>query len=304
MTTTSSYHDPVLLRESVDALDVIKNGVYVDATMGGGGHTREILCRLGSDGTLFGFDQDEDAGKNVPADERFTWVRHNYRYMKRFLRFYDRLPVHGILADLGVSSHQFDEGDRGFSIRFDGPLDMRMNQSSGLTAAEIINSYSQDEMVRVFRSYGEIRNAWELAKRIIGVRAQLPFTTTASLREATIPLAERGNESQYLARIFQSLRIEVNDELGALKEMLQQAAEVLMPGGKLVVISYHSLEDRLVKNFIAHGKFEGEAEKDIYGNAAQVPLAAITRKPVEPTEEEIARNPRARSAKMRIAVKQ
>jgi 16S rRNA (cytosine1402-N4)-methyltransferase len=304
MTTTSSYHDPVLLRESVDALGIIKDGVYVDATMGGGGHTREILRRLGSEGTLFGFDQDEEAGKNAPVDERFTWVRHNYRYMKRFLRFYDRLPVHGILADLGVSSHQFDEGDRGFSIRFDGPLDMRMNQEAGLTAADIVNRYSQEELVRVLREYGEIRNAWELAKRLIATRGQAPFTTTAGLRETVLPFAERGNESQYLARLFQSLRIEVNDELGALKEMLEQAADVLAPGGKLVVIAYHSLEDRLVKNFIAHGKFEGEAAKDIYGNVAQVPFAAATRKPVEPNEEEIARNPRARSAKMRIAVKQ
>lgn len=304
MTTTSSYHDPVLLRESVDALEVIKDGVYVDATMGGGGHTREILRRLGSEGTLFGFDQDEEAGKNAPADERFTWVRHNYRYMKRFLRFYDRLPVDGILADLGVSSHQFDEGDRGFSIRFDGPLDMRMNQEAARTAADVINRYSQEELVRVFREYGEIRNAWELAKRLIAARSQTPITTTAALRETVLPFAERGNESQYLARLFQSLRIEVNDELGALKEMLMQAAEVLKPGGRLVVIAYHSLEDRLVKNFIAHGKFEGEAEKDIYGNVAQVPLVSATRKPVEPGEEEVARNPRARSAKMRIAVKQ
>jgi 16S rRNA (cytosine1402-N4)-methyltransferase len=301
--TKSNYHDPVLLRESVDALEIIENGVYVDVTMGGGGHTREILRRLGVEGTLFGFDQDEEAGANAPDDKRFTWIRHNYRYLKHFMSFYEKMPVHGILADLGVSSHQFDIADRGFSIRFDGPLDMRMNRASQVSASTVVNTYNQEELMRVFRDYAELRNARELSLRIVAARAETQFSTTTQLREIAQPIAERGNEAQYMARIFQALRIEVNDELSALKEMLQRAAEVLAPGGRLVVISYHSLEDRLVKNFIAHGKFEGEAEKDIFGNTAAVPLKAVVKKPVEPTHEEIARNPRARSAKMRIAEK-
>ncbi|MFM2206572.1 MAG: hypothetical protein RL213_547 [Bacteroidota bacterium] len=301
--TTSSYHEPVLLRESVDALDIAKNGVYVDVTMGGAGHTREILRRLGEGGTLFGFDQDEEAGANAPADDRFTWVRHNYRYLKRFLTYYGKCTVDGILADLGVSSHQFDRAERGFSTRYEGPLDMRMNRLSGKSAADVVNRYTEEELTRLFREYGEIRNARELAARIVSTRAQAPFSTTAALRESTLSVAERGNESQYLARIFQALRIEVNDELGAIKEFLRQSAEVLRPGGRLVVIAYHSLEDRLVKNFIAHGKFEGETVRDIYGNPEAVPFRSVTRKPVEPDAEEIERNPRARSAKMRIAEK-
>lgn len=300
---TSSYHEPVLLRQSVDALAIKTNGVYIDATMGGGGHTREILRHLGKNGTLFGFDQDEEAGGNAPDDDRFTWVRHNYRFVKQFMRYYGKLSVDGILADLGVSSHQFDKADRGFSIRFEGPLDMRMNRSGGKTAAEILNSYAPEKLMTMFREYGEVRNARELVQRIVAKRAVSPFSGTMELRDTVMPVAERGNESQYLARIFQALRIEVNDELASLREFLQAAAEVLAPGGRLVVIAYHSLEDRLVKQFIANGKFEGEVVKDIYGNAEAVPLKALTKKPVEPDDEEINRNPRARSAKMRVAVK-
>ncbi len=304
MTTTRSYHDPVLLRESVDALDIKKDGVYVDATLGGGGHTREILRRLGAEGTLFGFDQDEDAGRQAPDDKRFLWVRHNYCYLKRFLTYYGKPQVDGILADLGVSSHQFDEGERGFSTRFDGPLDMRMNQLSGRTAEEVLNRYPQESLARIFREYGELRNAGELAKRLVAARQQGTLQTTAQLKAAAMPVAERGNESQFLARLFQALRIEVNGELESLKRFLEQAAEVLAPGGKLVVISYHSLEDRLVKQFIANGQFEGTPEKDIFGNTPALPLRAFHKKPIEPDDAEIARNPRARSAKMRIAEKQ
>lgn len=300
---TTSYHDPVLLRESVDALAVKSDGVYVDATMGGGGHAREILQRLGKKGTLFGFDRDEEAGRNVPDDKRFLWIRHNYRYMKRFLRFYDKLSADGILADLGVSSHQFDVAERGFSTRFDGPLDMRMNREEALTAAEVVNRYDEDRLISVFREYGEIRNARELTRRIVSARKEKAIRTTSELREVLAPCAERGNEAQFYARVFQALRIEVNDELGGLKDLLMQALDVLSPGGRLVVITYHSLEDRIVKHFMIHGNFEGESQKDVFGNTEAAPLKPVFRKPVDPSEEEIARNPRARSAKMRVAEK-
>lgn len=303
MTTTSSYHQPVLLRESVDALDIKENGVYVDVTMGGAGHSKEILRRLGENGSLFGFDQDEEAGANAPADPRFTWVRHNYRFIKRFVEYYGKCPVDGILADLGVSSHQFDQAERGFSIRFDGPLDMRMNRASGKTAADIVNRYSEESLRNLFREYGEIRNARELSARLVAARSKTPIRTTAELRGIVTPSAERGNEAQYLAKIFQALRIEVNDELAAIRDFLTQSAEILRPGGRLVVIAYHSLEDRLVKHYIANGKFEGEASKDIYGRPEAVPFRSVFRKPVEPDETEVAMNPRARSAKMRVAEK-
>lgn len=301
---TSSYHDPVLLKESVDALVTNENGIYVDATMGGGGHSREILRRLGKKGSLFGFDQDEEAGVNAPIDERFTWIRHNYRHLKRFMRFYDALPVDGILADLGVSSHQFDIGERGFSIRFDGPLDMRMNRASKRTAADVVNGFGEADLVRVFSEYGEIRNSRVLSRNILHARESLVLDTTFVLRDVVMKSAERGNEQQYLARVFQALRIEVNDELSALKDFITQCGSVLKPGGKLVVISYHSLEDRLVKHYFAQGRFEGEAQKDIYGNVEQVPFVSLFRKPVEPDEVEKELNPRARSAKMRIGIKQ
>lgn len=300
---TSSYHDPVLLRESVDALVGDIDGVYVDVTMGGGGHTREILSRLGKKGTLFGFDQDESAGVNAPDDMRFTWVRHNYRHLKRFMHYFKAGEVDGILADFGVSSHQFDQPDRGFSIRFEGPLDMRMSRNAAKTAAVVCNTYPEDALIRMFKEYGELRNARELSRAIVTSRTERRLETTSELKELVMPLAERGNESQYLARVFQALRIEVNDELESIREFLLQAADVLKPGGRLVVISYHSLEDRLVKHFIAHGKFEGEAEKDLFGITEKVPFTALKKKPVEPDENEIARNPRARSAKMRIAIK-
>ena len=301
---TSNYHDPVLLKESVDELVTDKNGIYVDATMGGGGHTREILRRLGESGSLFGFDQDEAAIANAPADERFTLVRHNYRHLKRFMRFYDAVPVDGILADLGVSSHQFDVGERGFSIRFDGPLDMRMNRFADRTAADVVNGYSEQDLLSVFSEFGEIKNSKTLARNIVQSRQATAIYSTFGLRDVAMKSAERGNEQQYLARVFQALRIEVNDELGALKEFIMQSGLVLRPGGKLVVIAYHSLEDRLVKHYFTQGRFEGEAPKDIYGNVEHLPFAPQTRKPVEPGEEDKSRNPRARSAKMRIGVKQ
>lgn len=296
------YHDPVLLQESLDGLNITPGGIYVDATFGGGGHSREIVKRL-KEGKLFGFDQDDDAAKNALKDKSFTLVNHNYRYMKKFLRYYDAVPVNGVLADLGISSHQVDTAERGFSTRFDATLDMRMNQAGELTAATILNTYDERQLVKIFSEYGEIRNTKTLVAKIIARRNEKNISTTAELKEIINPLAERGSENQYYAQVFQSLRIEVNDELGALKDFLQSCADVMAKGGRLVVIAYHSLEDRLVKNFIAKGKFEGEVEKDLYGNASSVPFMAVNRKPILATEEEIARNPRARSAKMRIAEK-
>lgn len=299
----TTYHEPVLLKESVDALDIRADGTYVDATLGGGGHTREILRRLGEKGKLFVFDRDEAAGANVPDDKRVTWIRHNYRYAWRFLRYYDVLPVNGLLADLGVSSHQFDAGARGFSIRFDGPLDMRMGADTELTAAEVVNRYPEERLQRVFSEYGEIHNARQLVRKILAARAVQPLLTTAALREVAQSVADRARESQYLARVFQALRIEVNDELASLRDLLEQSPDLIAPDGKLVFITYHSLEDRLVKRFIAGGRFEGEVEKDVYGNMPETPFRAQTRKPVEPSAEEIERNPRARSARLRVAIR-
>ncbi len=301
--SATSYHEPVLLKESVDALDILADGIYVDATLGGGGHTREILRRLGTNGKLFVFDRDEAAGANLPDDPRVVWVRHNYRYAWRFLRYYGALPVNGLLADLGVSSHQFDSGERGFSIRFDGPLDMRMANASELTAADVVNRYPEDRLLKVFSDYGEIQNARQLVRKILAARNLQPLTTTGQLREVVLTVADRARESQYLARVFQALRIEVNDELASLRDLLEQSPKLLAPKGRLVFITYHSLEDRLVKRFIADGKFEGEVEKDVYGNIPQTPFRALTRKPLEPSAEELERNPRARSARLRIAIR-
>lgn len=301
-TMTNGYHVPVMLKECIEALAIKPNGTYVDVTFGGGGHSREILKHLGPDGRLIAFDQDADAQRNIPDDDRFTFVDQNFRYLKNFCRLHDAIPVDGILADLGVSSYQFDQADRGFSIRFDAELDMRMNQADTLTAKEVVNTYAEADLHRIFGVYGEIQNAKSLAKTIATARLNTPLNTIADLKNAISNLIPRGKENKYLAQVFQALRIEVNQELEALKDFLAQSAEVLGTGGRLVVMSYHSLEDRLVKNFIAKGKFSGEVEKDLYGNDKK-PLDAVSRGAITATEDEIKDNNRARSAKLRIAVK-
>lgn len=290
-----------MLRESVDALEIKKDGVYVDVTFGGGGHAKAILEKLGDKGRLFAFDQDEDAIKNIIIDKRLTLIRHNYRYLKNFLRYYDALPVDGILADLGISSYQINEAERGFSLRFNASLDMRMNRESLLTAADVVNTYSENELVKIFSSYGEVFNAKTLARKITSSRKEKKIKDINEFREAINDCVDKQNENQYYAKVFQALRIEVNDELESLKSMLAQSAQVLSSKGRLVVISYHSLEDRLVKNIISKGKFEGEVEKDLFGNVSDSLFSAVNKKPIEATEEETKRNPRARSAKLRIA---
>ncbi|WP_214071367.1 16S rRNA (cytosine(1402)-N(4))-methyltransferase RsmH [Mucilaginibacter sp. dw_454] len=298
----TDYHNPVMLQECIEGLDIREDGTYVDVTFGGGGHSREILKHLGEDGRLLAFDQDADAQRNMIEDDRFEFIDQNFRYLKNFCRLHGAIPVSGILADLGVSSHQFDEADRGFSIRFDAELDMRMNQASDLTAKAVVNTYSEADLHRIFGIYGEIQNAKSLAHTIVTARLNGSINTVADLKNAIADRIPRGKENKYLAQVFQALRIEVNQELEALKEFLAQTAEVLEPGGRLVVMSYHSLEDRLVKNFIAKGKFSGEVEKDFFGND-QKPFDAITRGAVTASEEEITINNRARSAKLRIAIK-
>ncbi len=298
----SNYHTPVMLQECIDALAIRPEGVYVDVTFGGGGHSQKILNDLGKNGRLLAFDQDEDAKRNVPNDVRFTFVEQNFRYLKNSCRLYDALPVDGILADLGVSSHQFDQAERGFSVRFDADLDMRMNKSGDLTAKTIINTYTEEELHRIFGMYGELQNAKTLAKTVVTARLNQPIRTIAELKNAIQNLIPKGKENKYLAQVFQALRIEVNQELEALQEFLAQSADVLVSGGRLVVMSYHSLEDRLVKNFIAKGKFRGEVEKDFFGND-QKPFDAVSRGTITASEEEIKINKRARSAKLRIAVK-
>lgn len=298
----STYHRSVLLHESLDALGIIPEGVYVDVTFGGGGHSNEILKRLGPVGKLIAFDQDEDAVKNAPDDPRFSLVKENFSQLKKSLHQLGINNVDGILADLGVSSHQFDTADRGFSIRFDGPLDMRMNQQSSLTASIVLNTYGEQELKKMFRLYGEVENAGHLVKKIAEYRSTKELQTIEELREVLTPLSRRGKENQYMAKVFQALRIEVNGELEVLQEMLVQATEVLKENGKLVVISYHSLEDRLVKNFFRSGSFEGKQEKDFYGNLIR-PLEPSESKPKVPTDDEIEQNSRARSAKMRVATK-
>ncbi len=298
---TSTYHEPVMLNESIDALQIKENGVYVDVTFGGGGHSLAILDRLGKNGRLFAFDRDEDAIKNEINDERFTLIRHNYRYLKNFLRYYNAIPVDGILADLGISSYQINEASRGFSLRFNASLDMRMNREEGLTAADVVNTYPEESLVRIFSQYGEVFNAKTLARKIIAARQNKKVTSVDDFRAAIVDCADKLHETQYYAKVFQALRIEVNDELESLKDMLAQTFHVLAPKGRLVVISYHSLEDRLVKNMIAKGKFEGEIEKDLFGNMLGQPFTAINKKPVEAGDDEIRKNPRSRSAKLRIA---
>ncbi|SEO24563.1 16S rRNA (cytosine1402-N4)-methyltransferase [Mucilaginibacter gossypiicola] len=298
----SEYHVPVMLRECIDGLNIDPDGTYVDVTFGGGGHSREILKHLGPKGRLIAFDQDADAQRNIIDDERFVFVDQNFRYLKNFCRLHGAIPVNGILADLGVSSHQFDEADRGFSIRFDAELDMRMNQLGELTAKDVVNNYSVADLHRIFGIYGEIQNAKSLAETIATARLNTSIVTIADLKNVISARIPKGKENKYLAQVFQALRIEVNQELEALKDFLMQSAEVLAVGGRLVVMSYHSLEDRLVKNFIAKGKFSGEVEKDLYGNDNK-PLDAVSRGAITASAEEITNNNRARSAKLRIAVK-
>ena len=295
------YHQPALLHECIEGLSINPSGIYADLTFGGGGHSRAIIEKLGSEGRLIAFDQDEDALLNAIDDERFTLANENFRYLKNFLRLYKAFPIDGILADLGISSHQIDTPQRGFATRFEGPLDMRMGRKQGVTAAQMINSYPEDKLFSVFKMYGEISNARLLAAKIVEARSN-PITTTNELKEAIKPCTPLNYESKYLAQVFQAIRIEINDEMGALQAMLKQCADVLKPGGRLVIISYHSLEDRLVKNYIKTGNFEGVVEKDFFGNKL-TPLLSITRKPITPSESELKSNPRSRSAKLRIAKK-
>ncbi|MBK6346689.1 MAG: 16S rRNA (cytosine(1402)-N(4))-methyltransferase RsmH [Bacteroidales bacterium] len=293
------YHNPVLLEECIEGLAISPEGTYVDVTFGGGGHAREILKHLTS-GKLLAFDQDSDAMQNLPQDDRFIFINQNFRYLINFLRLYKAIPVDGIIADLGISSHQIDMADRGFSTRFDAELDLRMDRKSGQSASQVINEYPLEQLKKIFAEYGELTNAFRIARQITEARENENITTTTRLKEVLLPLAERGRENKFYARVFQALRIEVNGELDVLKEMLLQTLKVLKPGGRLVVMSYHSLEDRLVKNFIKTGNFEGIEKKDFYGNLIS-PLKPLTRKPIVPGEHEIELNNRARSAKLRIA---
>ncbi|MGV8962222.1 MAG: 16S rRNA (cytosine(1402)-N(4))-methyltransferase RsmH [Candidatus Saccharimonadaceae bacterium] len=298
----TEYHTPALLEETIDGLKIQPDGIYVDTTFGGGGHAKEILTRLGKNGKLFGFDQDAEAYENTLNDPRFTFIRSNFRYLKNFLKYYQVEKVHGILGDLGVSSHHFDDDERGFSFRFNTQLDMRMNRSAKQTAAEILNNYSEEQLSRMFYLYGELRTSRKIASEIIFARQKQPITTVNEFLEIMDRFTQRDKEKKTLAQAFQALRIEVNQELDALAEMLNQSVDNLAPGGRLCIISYHSLEDRMVKNFFRSGNIEGNIEKDFYGNPI-TNLKVITRKVIVPSEEEQRRNPRSRSAKLRIAEK-
>ena len=297
-----TYHVPVLLKESVDGMMIRPDGTYVDVTFGGGGHSREILSRLGEGGRLLGFDQDEDAERNIVNDPHFTFVRSNFRYLHNFLRYHNIEKVDAILADLGVSSHHFDDSERGFSFRFDGELDMRMNKRAGLTAADVVNTYEEERLANLFYLYGELKNSRKLASVIVKARANGAIKTIGEFLEVIKPLFGREREKKELAKVFQALRIEVNQEMEALKEMLTAATDALKPGGRLVVITYHSLEDSLVKNIMKTGNVEGKANQDFFGNL-QTPFKLVNNKVIVPSEEEIERNPRSRSAKLRIAEK-
>ena len=297
----NEYHIPVLLEESIEGLNIQPNGVYVDLTYGGGGHSAKILEKL-EGGRLIAFDQDIDAADNVVVDERLTFVRHNFKYIRNFLKYYEIDQVDGILADLGVSSHDFDVADRGFSFRFDGNLDMRMNQSSDLDAAKVVNTYKEDQLLKIFREYGELKNCRHLVSTIITARAEAPIASTNQFLKVISPCVPEKIEKKYLAMVFQALRIEVNNEIGVLSDFLESTTDLLKPGGRLVVLSYHSLEDRLVKNFMRSGRVDGALEQDFFGNSNS-PFELVNRKIIIPDEKEIARNPRARSAKLRIAEK-
>ncbi|MDR2824615.1 MAG: 16S rRNA (cytosine(1402)-N(4))-methyltransferase RsmH [Prevotellaceae bacterium] len=298
----NSYHIPALLRQTVEGLDIKPDGIYVDATFGGGGHSRAILQRLGKHGRLFGFDRDADAVQNALDDPRFTFVRSNFRFLKNFLRYHNVEKVDGVLADLGVSFHHFDTVERGFSFRFNSPLDMRMNQKSTLTAADVVNTYTEQRLADIFYTYGELRQSRRIAQFIVNERNKRKITDTQHLIETLQPAFSKEKEKKELTLVFQAIRIEVNDELTALKSFLRQAVEILKPNGRFAVLTYHSLEDRLVKNFFRTGNFEGRQEKDFYGNLI-VPLKTLNTKPIMPDSNEIESNPRARSAKLRIAEK-
>lgn len=302
MTEETTYHIPVLLTQSVDGLITRPEGAYVDVTFGGGGHSREILRRLSPDGRLLSFDQDEDAERNIVDDQRFTFVRSNFRYLRNFLRYHQVEEVDGILADLGVSSHHFDDSERGFSFRFDGALDMRMNKRAGMTAADIVNTYDEERLANVFYLFGELKNSRKLAAALAKARASQPIATIGQFLDVVKPLFGREREKKELAKVFQALRIEVNHEMDALKEMLAAATQALRPGGRLVVITYHSLEDRLVKNLMKTGNVEGKEDKDFFGRV-NTPFRLVNNKVIVPDEEEVERNPRSRSAKLRIAEK-
>lgn len=298
----SNYHTPVLLEEAIELLDIKTDGVYADLTFGGGGHSRRILESLGENGRLYSFDQDSDTKANAPEDSRFNYVESNFRFLRAALRLRGVTEVDGILADLGVSSHHFDALPRGFSFRGEAPLDMRMNQRGGETAADVVNNRTEEELATIFSQYGELETTWKIAACIARARAAKPITTTAELVAAVAPCTPKKDESKFLTKLFQALRIEVNGEMEALKMALEQSLKVLKPGGRLVVISYHSLEDRIVKNFIRSGNTEGKIEKDFFGRST-TPWNVVTRKAIVPTAEEIESNPRSRSAKMRVAEK-
>ena len=301
MTTADTYHVPVLLKESVDGLDIQPDGVYVDVTFGGGGHSREILSRLGRKGHLYSFDQDADAEKNIVADDRFTFVRSNFRYIAQWMRYYGVEQINGLLGDLGVSSHHFDDETRGFSFRFDAPLDMRMNKRAGQTAADVLNNYTEEQLADVFYLYGELKSGRRLAKAIVDYRKEKPVRTTADLGEVVEPLMRSEREKKDLARVYQALRIEVNHEMDALRDMLKGATRLLGMGGRLSIITYHSLEDRIVKNMMIAGNVEGRVEQDFYGRITS-PFRLVN-KLTTPSDDEQQRNPRSRSAKLRIAEK-
>ncbi len=294
------YHIPALLHETVDGLNIKPDGIYVDVTFGGGGHSKEILSKLSSKGKLIGFDQDLDALANVPDDPRFTFIRSNFKYLKNFLKYHGIHKVDGVLADLGVSSHHFDEEERGFSFRFDGQLDMRMNKEAQLTAEKVVNTYSEEQLADIFYLYGELHNARKIARTLVKSREQAPIIKIFQLVEVLKPFFSRDKEKKDMARVFQALRIEVNQELDALKQLLISTIEVLKPGGRISVLTYHSLEDRLVKNFFRSGNFEGKIEKDFFGNVL-APFKQVNNKVIVATDEEISKNSRARSAKLRIA---
>ncbi len=296
------YHVPVLLKESVDGLSIQSGGVYVDVTFGGGGHSREILSRIGSNGHLYGFDQDADAQRNIIDNDHFTFVCSNFRYLKNWMRYYGEEGIDGLLADLGVSSHHFDDESRGFSFRFDSPLDMRMNKRAGKTAADILNDYTEEQLADIFYLYGEMRNARSIASAVAKARMGKRIETTTDFMAVVDPFFRREREKKDMAKLFQALRIEVNHEMDALKEMLQAATEVLKPGGRLSVITYHSLEDRIVKNMMKTGNPEGKMKQDFFGRI-DTPFRLVNNKVIVPTAEEQARNPRSRSAKLRIAEK-
>ena len=301
ITTAETYHVPVLLKESVDGLDIQPDGIYVDVTFGGGGHSKEILSRLGKNGHLYSFDQDADAENNIVDDDRFTFVRSNFRYIGQWMRYYGVEQIDGLLGDLGVSSHHFDDETRGFSFRFDAPLDMRMNKRAGQTAADILNDYSEEQLADVFYLYGELKNARRIAKAISNYRRQQMITTTGQLAEATEALMRSEREKKDMARLYQALRIEVNHEMDALRDMLKGATALLRDGGRLSIITYHSLEDRIVKNVMKAGNAEGKVEQDFFGRISS-PYRMVNKVTV-PSEEEQQRNPRSRSAKLRIAEK-